>query len=138
MEDVRIVFNGAAGTHIDLTRRVSGKTLYMQKACVNVATENGTDPLYEDRGTDILSSALNGLILDDITATHYGNFAALDTLNFINFQEYAAVQESPDLITDINITLQSLSVDSATVNYSLAFRFADDTASTTINSITFK
>jgi hypothetical protein len=80
MTGVAIDFSGdkpALGTD-----RVQGFDAVVQNAMVNIATRQGTDPLYEERGTNLQLDASAGRLIDLNSAAHSSNFAALDTLAF--------------------------------------------------------
>lgn len=136
MQDIRITFSGD-GSDIDLSAKVEGKALYMQKATVNIATEAGSDAIYEDRGTALLSSAISGAMVDRMMATHYGNFAALDTLSFINLQEYAAVSASGDLVRNIDVATNEYSIKDSYVEFTLTFEFADGTTTEQTSKVNY-
>lgn len=136
MRDIKIIFNGSS-TRIDLEKYVEGKNLYEQKALVNAVTDQGSDPVYPDRGTTMIADSINGNAYDINRAAHIANFAALDTLYFINYQEYAAVQDSPDLIKDIAMSVIEYSGAEGRIRFSAKFTFADDTETKDVVDTTF-
>ncbi len=61
---------------------VSGFQCVVQNALVNIGTRQGTDPVYDTRGTNLQKDAAYGRLIDLNSAQHSSNFAALDTLSF--------------------------------------------------------
>lgn len=127
MRDIKIVMNGNDGSFIDLTQDVSGKDLYNQKALVNIVTARGSDPLFEERGTDIMQKCLSGNIYDNNGLRHLGNFAALDTMFFVLENEYAVVNTSPDKIKKISIYPYTVDLLTSRVTFKATIEFADGT-----------
>ena len=129
MKSIQIHFDGAENTVFDFRVPAEGKTLYTQKALINIATEQGSDPIYPDRGTDLLASSINGLLIDKVEAQHAGNFAALDTLTFCNFNDYAAATKgSGDIITAMTIVPTSYDMDKRVLRFDVTMTFADGTS----------
>lgn len=134
MHDIRVRFNGEYDTVFDLKNKVEGKDLYMQKYMINLATDNGSDPLYSTRGTTLMQEAIGGILLSDNAIAHAGNFAALDSRLFVTGEEYSAVRLSPDLVTDCILEAQDTDNNSGTITYNVRFTFADGTETdTTLN-----
>ena len=125
MKDVRIKFNGENDTVFDWNSPADGKDMYAQKCLINLATERGSDPLYADRGTDLFKSAIGGSLLSNNAIAHAGNFAALNTIMFVNGEDYAAVSGSPDLVHGCRLQPMLLSKNSSILTYKVNFRFAD-------------
>lgn len=125
MKDVRIRFNGENDTVFDWSFPVEGKAMYAQKCLINLATEKGSDPLYSNRGTDLHRSAIGGSLLSNNAIAHAGNFAALNTVMFVNGEDYAAVSGSPDLVHGCAMQPVLLDKNSSTLTYKVTFRFAD-------------
>ena len=130
MHDIRIRFNGEYDTVFDLKSKVEGKDLYMQKYMINLATDNGSDPLYSTRGTTLMQEAIGGTLLSDNAIAHAGNFAALDSRLFVNGEDYADVRLSPDLVADCVLEAQDTG-NSSTITYNVRFTFADGTETDT-------
>lgn len=128
MRDIKIVMAGNEGSFLDLTADVTGKELYSQKALVNIVTVRGSDPLFEDRGTDIMKKCLSGNIYDNNGLRHLGNFAALDTMFFVLENEYSAVNTSPDKIKKIAVYPYTVDLLSSKVTFRTTIEFADGTA----------
>lgn len=164
MKDVKIVFNGDK-SYIDLTASVEGKVNSEQKCLVNLVTENGSDPIYEDRGTTLLADSINGLAYDRLEAIHVANFAALDTEFFMSDVKYVPegeevtsdeyneditededtedteddVEEVEEPVTDDiwSINLTPVEVDSYNSNMTITVQitFSDDTTTKSISTI---
>lgn len=130
MKDIRIRFDGSKSV-FDFNTPVEGKDLSKQKVFLNLATEQGSDPLYPDRGTELLSQAIGGVMISNTEAQHCGNFAALDTEIFLANTEYPDVAadrtQSGDLIADIHVALKTLDPDTQAVTFTVAFTFQDGT-----------
>lgn len=126
MKDVKIIFDGP-NTRIDLNQIVEGKSLYEQKALMNLVTDQESDPAYPDRGTTMIANSISGNAYDINRAAHIANFAILDTLYFISYQEYAAVQGSGDLIQDMTMEVLEYSGSDSRIRFSAKFTFADGT-----------
>lgn len=127
MRDIKIVLNGNKGSFIDLTRDVTDKDLYRQKALVNIITVKGSDPLFADRGTDIMKKCLSGNIYDNNSLKHMGNFAALETTFFILENEYAALNTSPNKVKNISVYPYTVDLLTSTVTFKTSIEFADGT-----------
>jgi len=69
--------------------RVEGSRLTVQNALVNLLAEAGEDPLYDERGTDILEAASSGFITNVRNAQHAANFASGDLMFFSRAQDRA-------------------------------------------------
>lgn len=135
MTDVKVYFNGEDGASIDLTRRVEGKHLYSQKALINVGTEQGTDPLYEERGTTLMTEAIGGYAATDNGALHMGNFAALDTLSFLEENEYESALDDTDRIRDMDLHTIEYDEETEILSYGATFFFRDGTQTTSIETL---
>lgn len=55
----------------------------VQNALVNVATDQGSDPFFLDRGTNLKKDGAQGRMVNSAWATQAANFAALRTLSFL-------------------------------------------------------
>lgn len=89
------------GVRILPNQAVSGLQLEAQNACLNLGIQQGSDPIYPTRGTNLLLQGLNGRLVDDMAAFHEGNFAAVDTVFFLN-----SIDPFPDNDAIIEIKLQ--------------------------------
>ena len=83
MDSLKLVF-GSAGTTLDLEGSVHGKDATVQAMLVNSIVEKGSDALYPLKGTDLRATLMSGGVVDWASASHASNFAANDTLDFIN------------------------------------------------------
>lgn len=82
MRSVRIDFTGEK-PRLDFDYVVAGFLATVQNSLVNLGTELGSDRLYPSRGTNLLQDAVSGKMINQRTAEHSANFAALKTLTFI-------------------------------------------------------
>lgn len=103
MKSLKISFDeGGATLHLD--QLVSGAECEIQNALVNIGTTQGSDALYPSRGTNLLTEAVKGAIVDMNSARHSANFAALFTLNFIQETLPTSMIQSADRITNLALT----------------------------------
>lgn len=89
-------------------QQVTGMEAVVQNVMVNLLTDSGSDVLFEDRGTDLFRTALNGGIFNFRSASHACNFAAVDALFFSREYEMA---DPDDKLTDIVVEPSYLSVN---------------------------
>lgn len=127
MKDLRIIFNGGAST-IDLQQEVENKDLYVQKVLINMVTVKGSDPIYEERGTDLLADSINGKVYSRSGAMHVGNFAALDTIYFIRSQNPDYVTTEPYIVRDVDVDGIAYNNKNHSLSMSVQVSFADDTS----------
>lgn len=159
MKDLRILFNGGDDTRIMFDASVDGKSCIEQQVLVNLVTEQGSDPLYEDRGTTLLEDSINGLAYDTNEAKHVANFASIDTLFFINAQharlrdslqaaedaledeDTEAEEDEEDdeasevTLSDVDIDLINYSADKGAMELSVAIKFSDDTSTNPVAAV---
>lgn len=135
MRDIKIILNGDNST-IDLNSIVEDKLLYEQKALVNMVTVNGSDPIFADRGTDLLRDAIYGKVYSSSGTIHIGNFAALDTIYFIKSTDSESVADADYTINDINVGGISYSNATNTLNLSVQVVYDDGTYTETVADIT--
>jgi len=83
MTSLKINFD-AAGWDVDFTKSVSGMDASAQVALVNIATELGSDRSAPGAGTNLLTQGLSGLLSNRRAAVHAANWAAAETLEFVN------------------------------------------------------
>lgn len=133
MTDLKVIMNGDKDTRLDLGSRVEGKQCVAQKCLVNIATEQGSDRLAADRGTNLLRAALRGVNVDANTARHSGNFAAIDTLFYIRQTDAKTFRDSPDRLAAITIDL--LLTDIGTLSYGANLTFADNTTTQLVTAV---
>ena len=81
MRGIRINFS-TAGPSFDFTVVAQDFESTVQNALVNVATAQGSDPIFPDRGTDLLLDGVSGRLVNNTWANHSANFAAIATLVF--------------------------------------------------------
>lgn len=131
MKDLKIILKGDEST-IDLNSIVEDKMLYEQKALVNMVTTKGSDPVFEDRGTDLLIDAIRGKAYSRSGIIHIGNFAALDTIYFIHSTDSEEVAEAEYTIDDINVTGISYNNTDNVLNLSVQIIYTDGTSTETV------
>lgn len=145
MKDLKIKFKGDDSI-IDLNSYVDGKDMYQQKYLVNIVTEQGSDPLYDDRGTTLLQDAINGLAYNYVSAAHVSNFAALDTRYFFDTIDYyesddndtyttTTENDDGDNINAISILPLTIDIYNSTLDLSVKFIFNDKTETSTVSSV---
>lgn len=57
-----------------------------QNAVVNAATPENSDKVFPEKGTNLVKQVLSGQVFNELTANHSGNFAAVQSRNFVNSQ----------------------------------------------------
>lgn len=145
MKDLKIKFKGDDSV-IDLNSYVDGKGTYQQKYLINIVTEQGSDPLYDDRGTTLLQDAINGLAYNYVSAAHVANFAALDTRYFFDSIEYydseddnayttTTEDDDGDNINAVSILPLTINIHNSTLDLSVKFIFNDKTETSTVSSV---
>lgn len=127
MKDIAIVFNGPYGnTFINLNDSVEGKNVTAQKVLVNLATIKGTDKLYPDKGTNLLKQCIGAVMVNENAAQHISNFAALDTLYFINETDGLEVDD-PIGLEDLDLVLADYDPAINQVKFASTVYFPDNT-----------
>lgn len=81
------------GPTLNAREAVSGYDSVLQNLAVNTATTNGTDLLYPQKGTTILSEVLRYGYVSESRVQHQANFAALNTKVFHRVTKPADVPE---------------------------------------------
>lgn len=89
MRGIKVNFS-AGGASFDFSKPVKDFDVTVQNALVNVGTALGSDPYFEERGTDLLLDGVQGRMVNAAWANHAANFAALKTLVFIQSQDSAS------------------------------------------------
>ena len=135
MRDLRIQFNGETGTRLLLDETVEGKLLLQQKYLINTATTVGSDRIYPTRGTKLLSGAIGGAIIDNSSAVHLGNFAALDTIHFCTYEEHPDVYNKPGYVMQYGLTPMEYNRDANILSFKAKFTFNDNTATEDVVSV---
>ena len=79
MKSLKLIF-AEKGAVFDFSSTVEGFENDVQVAMVNIATTKESDPIFPDKGTDLLKEAIAGRLINIRNAEHFANFAALDTL----------------------------------------------------------
>lgn len=101
------------GPGILLDAYVEGFNTTAQNAMVNLGTDLGSDPMWPERGTNIMRAALQGAVINFTSARHVANFAALSSKTFLISTEDARVTE---LLEDLTLSPVELSYMSLKVN----------------------
>lgn len=102
------------GAQLSLDEEVSGFDASVQCALVNVGTIAGTDIVYPNKGTNLLTKANKGSLITDTSAQHAANFAALTTEFFYKTLEEGTETRDNDSINELNLTLVEFNSVSAT------------------------
>lgn len=126
MRSIKINFKGNS-TYIDFLSEVSGKEALKQKYLVNTLTTKSSDPIFNDRGTDLLATAIGGALItsDNIS----DGFAAVDTLYFCSFEENKEVYDSGDNITSYSLVPDYDALTTTSAVFNANFEFADGSSS---------
>jgi hypothetical protein len=130
MQGLKILFDTKDNISIDPNASLSDFDATIQNALVNIGTRNGTDRIYPDKGTTILTEATSGKIVGFNAANHVSQLAALDTLFFS--REY----ETSETLT---VRLGSVAMEPVTYDGSklkLQVAFTDQANSRTVGTIT--
>lgn len=85
MNSLKIEF-GDNGAELIVDEIVSDRLATIQAAMINFGTAKGSDPALPARGTNLLATAVSGLI-NEQEAIHASNFAAVDTRFFVRENE---------------------------------------------------
>lgn len=112
MRSLKIAFRNS-GPVFDFGTFNSGFDGTVQNALVNVGTNQGTDPLYPDRGTTLAKDAAQGRMVNSVWAAHTTNFAALSTLSFIQKTE---AQDDLDRLQDFQLEIELLQSQQVKLN----------------------
>jgi hypothetical protein len=91
MNGLKIDFSSAGGPKLDLASSIEGAYTSVQNALVNIATSQGSDSIFEDRGTNLLAQALQGRLVNLQAAQVASNFAAVDTTYFLATTETSQI-----------------------------------------------
>lgn len=134
MKDLKFILDGDKST-IDLNSAVEDKNLYEQKALVNMVTVKGSDPIYPDRGTDLLQDAIYGKVYSRTGTIHVGNFAALDTIYFIRSTDPEDIYGESFTIRDINVEGLSYTNTTNTLNLAVQLIYTDGTSTEAVADI---
>lgn len=137
MVDFKVIFNGPDGnTRLDLTQSVQDKDVTAQKVLINIPTIKGTDFLYPEKGTNLLKQCIGSVIIDSNTAQHIGNFAALDTIYFINDTDGLTI-DCPYGLADVDLQLKNYDAGLNVLHYFSVVTFPDGTSTPQSNLLKF-
>lgn len=128
MTDLKIDFNGMC--RLNLSASVSGKDATAQKCLVVAVTAKGTDRMFPEKGTNLLKGCTGAVIISGNAAVHLCNFAALDTLYFINDTDGLA-PDAPDGLEDYDLDIVDYNAREGRVKFASTVRYPDGTQTTT-------
>lgn len=123
MKGIAVDLTGAYSTKINFTQKVEGKTLQIQKYMINVATTAGSDFIFPNRGTELLSSAIGGALVAVNNLSD--GYAGVDTLYFCNYEESKSVYDSDDNIVNFTLSPSAYNLDQRSVTFTASITFAD-------------
>lgn len=83
MKGLKIDMSQENGPVFELESKVEGANTTVQNALINIATTLGADPIFPERGTQLLAQALQGRLVNLQAAQVASNFAAIDTTFFL-------------------------------------------------------
>ncbi len=104
---VKIEFLDGGDLRIDPSSEVDGFDAVVQSCTVNLLVSKGSDPLFPDRGTDLLTRALSGAVFSSQSARHAANFASVDTLFFSRRKERADADDKPESVLLENLDFKA-------------------------------
>lgn len=127
MKGLKLAFDGKGG--LVLTDQVvEDEACLRQNAAVNLAQIRGSDRCFPDKGTRLLLAGVQGIIFDTQSAQHEANFAALDTLTFMQVHEYT--EEVAKLPTTVTVQLTGIALGKLT--YRMSFTFPEAAVADTL------
>ncbi len=135
MRSINVIFSGESGTLIDWTHSVRDRQTVEQKYLMNIATEKESDPIFPDRGTDLLAQAIGGVVIDVASAQMIGTFAATDTIYFCSWEEAPSVYEADYYPTSAELIPTEYTNYGRTLNFELILTFRDGTTTETTTAI---
>jgi hypothetical protein len=94
-------FTTAGGPVLDLAKVREDIGCHAQNAMVVLATSLGSDPVYPEKGTDMMKHALYGMFSTVEQTQHELNFAAVDAMFFVAENDHPA--EGEERISDISL-----------------------------------
>jgi hypothetical protein len=92
---------GPDGIVLQPQQPVDGLRAQVQAALLNLACERGSDPVYGERGTELMERAARDGVWSPARAQHLTNFAAVDTLFFLRDSEPRTL---PSSLQDLGLT----------------------------------
>lgn len=100
---LKIEFVKGGEVRLALTGEAAGFDAVVQNCTMNFLVAQGSDPLFPNRGTDLLQRGLSGSLFSQQGARHAGNFASIDTLFFSRQHELADSADKPAEVTAENL-----------------------------------
>lgn len=100
--EIQFLDDGSIKLNPDAT--AEGFALVVQGAMVNLISEQGSDTIFEERGTTLLRAGLSGSIVDRVSADHQAAFASADTLFFSREWELA---DTNDKLAEVRLAVKN-------------------------------
>lgn len=98
----------ASGARIDWNAEVTDFNATAQAALINYVTPKAAgERMLTDRGTDLLARAATGRLISQRSALHAANFAALDTVFFINRRGPESLGEKLQTIRPVVVSMDT-------------------------------
>lgn len=110
------------GAVFDFTTHIKDRGCTVQNCMVIIATSQGSDKTYPDKGTNLMIAGARGALINRQAAIHHSNFAALDTISFHRRYGNASGGELS------KIRLQPALFNGSQLELDCAFEFADGTS----------
>lgn len=101
MKGIRIDFDAAGGATLNFEKPVEAFASSVQNGMVNLGQKKGSSHAFPDKGTDLVGAGLRGLLINSVEASHYSNFAALDTVFFS--RQYEPDVDNDYVIADVRL-----------------------------------
>lgn len=103
MEGLYLKFTPTGDITLEPQIVTGNKNLLRQNAAVILLTIPGTDKIYLTKGTELLTDAVKGKIIDINSASHSGNFAALKVQDFLRDYEYSENTAAGNIYQDVQV-----------------------------------
>lgn len=91
---------------------VSGFAATVQACLVTLGCDQGSDPMFPTRGTNLRKAGASGALIDANSAQHASNFAAVDVLFFVGKKGDAG---DPDNVATIKLQAATLTGQALTI-----------------------
>ena len=131
MRSLQLNFEGAGGVSVAWGEEVTGLRGLAQKVTCGALTQEGSDKLVTDRGTDALRRILASGAFDIMAIQHALNFAALKTA-----ADTRAAQDTTDAsYTLASVQMKLIGINNGNAQVSIAVGAADGSTTRTITEI---
>lgn len=134
-KDLKVDFNGDSNTIIHLDQTVDGKQTTAQKCLINLASVKGSSSLYSEKGTDFLKGVVSGATVNETYSQHICNFAASDTIYFINATDDLDA-DSPEGLYDLQLTILQVDYNNNVLRCASQVFYPDGTSTSAITELT--